>query len=32
MPDDANLIDLLTTWLPNEAGRKLVLVDNPAKL
>jgi D-galactarolactone isomerase len=32
MPDDANLIDLLTTWLPDEEARKLVLVDNPAKL
>lgn len=32
MPDDAALIDLLTTWLPDEAAVRRVLVDNPAKL
>ncbi len=31
-PDDAVLFDLLTVWVPDEAARKRVLVDNPAKL
>lgn len=31
-PDDALLIDLLTVWVPDEAARKRVLVDNPAEL
>jgi predicted TIM-barrel fold metal-dependent hydrolase len=32
VPDDAVLIDLLTTWAPDEATRKRILVDNPAAL
>ena len=31
-PDDALLFDLLTVWVPDEATRKRVLVDNPAEL
>ena len=31
-PDDAVLFDLLTDWVPDEAVRKRVLVDNPAEL
>ena len=31
-PDDAALFDLLTDWVPDEAARKRVLVDNPATL
>ncbi|WP_424134128.1 amidohydrolase family protein [Roseomonas chloroacetimidivorans] len=31
-PDDAVLFDLLTEWVPNEAARRRVLVDNPADL
>jgi D-galactarolactone isomerase len=31
-PDDAVLFDLLAVWVPNEAARHKVLVDNPAKL
>ena len=31
-PDDAALFDLLTEWVPDEAARKRVLVDNPASL
>ncbi len=31
-PDDAVLFDLLTDWVPDEAARKRVLVDNPAAL
>ena len=32
IPDDADLIDLLLEWAPEEATRKKVLVDNPAEL
>jgi predicted TIM-barrel fold metal-dependent hydrolase len=32
MPDDADLIDLMGTWLPDEALRRAVLVDNPRAL
>lgn len=32
MPNDGDLIDHLVTWVPDEAMRKRVLVDNPAKL
>jgi 2-pyrone-4,6-dicarboxylate lactonase len=32
MPNDADLIDLLADWLPGEALRARVLVDNPAAL
>jgi D-galactarolactone isomerase len=31
-PDDAVLFDLLATWVPDEATRKKILVDNPAAL
>ena len=31
-PDDAVLLDLLQEWVPDEATRRKVLVDNPAKL
>jgi predicted TIM-barrel fold metal-dependent hydrolase len=32
VPDDAALIELLAEWIPDEATRKQVLVDNPVKL
>jgi len=32
MPDDANLLDLLLDWVPDEATRRKILVDNPAEL
>jgi 2-pyrone-4,6-dicarboxylate lactonase len=32
MPNDADLVDQLADWLPSEALRKQVLVDNPADL
>jgi D-galactarolactone isomerase len=31
-PDDAALFDLLAEWVPDEAARKRVLVDNPTAL
>ncbi|MGJ7533511.1 MULTISPECIES: amidohydrolase family protein [unclassified Variovorax] len=31
-PDDAQLFDLLGQWIPDEAARRRVLVDNPARL
>jgi predicted TIM-barrel fold metal-dependent hydrolase len=31
-PDDAALFDLLGAWAPDEATRRRILVDNPAKL
>jgi D-galactarolactone isomerase len=31
-PDDAALLDLLLDWAPDEAARRKILVDNPAKL
>jgi predicted TIM-barrel fold metal-dependent hydrolase len=31
-PDDAALFDLLGEWAPDEATRRRILVDNPAKL
>jgi D-galactarolactone isomerase len=31
-PDDAMLLDVLLDWVPDEAARRKVLVDNPAKL
>jgi len=31
-PDDAVLFDLLTDWVPDEAARRRILVDNPAEL
>ena len=32
MPNDGDLADLLADWVPDEAQRKRVLVDNPARL
>ncbi len=32
MPDDADLLDLLLEWAPDEAVRRKILVDNPAEL
>jgi D-galactarolactone isomerase len=32
MPDDADLLDLLLEWAPDEATRRKILVDNPAAL
>ncbi len=32
MPDDADLLDLLLEWAPDDATRKKILVDNPAEL
>ena len=31
-PNDAVLFDLLAVWVPNEAARHRVLVENPASL
>jgi D-galactarolactone isomerase len=32
IPDDADLLDLLLDWAPDDATRRKILVDNPAKL
>jgi predicted TIM-barrel fold metal-dependent hydrolase len=32
MPDDGDLVDLLLEWVPDEATRKRILVDNPNRL
>ena len=32
VPDDADLLDLLADWAPNDADRRTILVDNPAAL
>lgn len=32
MPNDGDLADMLGVWVPDEAQRKRVLVDNPARL
>ncbi len=32
VPDDADLLDLLLDWAPEEATRRKILVDNPATL
>jgi D-galactarolactone isomerase len=32
VPDDADLLDLLLDWAPDEATRRKILVDNPAEL
>lgn len=32
MPNDGDLADLLGTWIPDAAQRRMVLVDNPARL
>jgi predicted TIM-barrel fold metal-dependent hydrolase len=31
-PDDAALLDALADWVPDEAARRAILVDNPSKL
>jgi D-galactarolactone isomerase len=31
-PNDADLLDLLLDWAPEEATRQRILVDNPARL
>jgi predicted TIM-barrel fold metal-dependent hydrolase len=31
-PDDARLFDLMMQWAPDEAARRRILVDNPARL
>jgi D-galactarolactone isomerase len=32
IPDDADLLDLLLDWAPDEATRRKILLDNPAEL
>jgi D-galactarolactone isomerase len=32
VPDDADLLDLLLEWAPDDATRRQILADNPAKL
>ncbi len=32
MPNDGDIADLLAAWVPDEATRKKILVDNPAQL
>ena len=32
VPDDAQLFDLLGDWVPDDATRHRVLVENPARL
>jgi predicted TIM-barrel fold metal-dependent hydrolase len=32
MPNDGELMDLLADWVPDEAQRSRILVDNPARL
>ncbi|WP_439574747.1 amidohydrolase family protein [Phreatobacter sp.] len=32
MPNDGDLVDLVPLWIPDEANRRLALVDNPAML
>jgi 2-pyrone-4,6-dicarboxylate lactonase len=32
MPNDGDLLDLFCAWVPDQATRKRILVDNPAKL
>jgi len=31
-PNEADLLDLLLDWAPNETTRRCILVDNPAAL
>ena len=31
-PDDARLFDLMERWVPDEATRRRILVDNPARV
>jgi len=32
MPNTTDLLDLLVEWVPDEAVRRRILVDNPARL
>ena len=32
MPNDGDLLDALAAWVPDEAARRAILVDNPARL
>jgi predicted TIM-barrel fold metal-dependent hydrolase len=32
MPNDGDLVDLIPEWIPGEAERRAILVDNPARL
>jgi predicted TIM-barrel fold metal-dependent hydrolase len=32
MPNVGELLDLFADWVPDEAGRKRVFADNPARL
>jgi len=32
VPSNANMLDLLLDWAPDEAVRRRILVDNPARL
>ena len=32
MPDDGKLVDVFCEWVPDEATRHRILVDNPARL
>ncbi len=32
MPNDGDLLDLMLDWVPDEATRNRILVDNPARL
>jgi hypothetical protein len=32
LPYDAQLLDVLAEWVPDEAARRRILVDNPAEL
>jgi D-galactarolactone isomerase len=32
MPDDAELLDLLLEWAPDESVRRKILVENPTEL
>jgi predicted TIM-barrel fold metal-dependent hydrolase len=32
LPNDGDLADLLADWVPDEAARKRILVDNPQRL
>ncbi len=31
-PDEADLLDLLLDWAPDDGNRRKILVDNPAEL
>ena len=32
MPNDGDLLNMLPEWVPDEAQRRRILVDNPARL